>query len=70
MLEIKHTICPSCSVGCGISVVIKDEKVVGTYPYRRDPINKGKNCLNSKNAINSENKLSEAKIDKKNCRSK
>ncbi|WP_363928248.1 hypothetical protein [uncultured Methanobrevibacter sp.] len=21
MLEIKHTLCPSCSVGCGINVV-------------------------------------------------
>ncbi|WP_143753018.1 hypothetical protein, partial [Methanobrevibacter gottschalkii] len=23
MLEIKHTLCPSCSVGCGINVVLK-----------------------------------------------
>ncbi|MEE1335370.1 hypothetical protein [Methanobrevibacter sp.] len=28
MLEIKHTLCPSCSVGCGINVVLNDGEVV------------------------------------------
>lgn len=51
MLEIKHTLCPSCSVGCGINVVSHDGNVVGTYPYKRHPVNEGKNCLNGRNSI-------------------
>ena len=51
MLEIKHTLCPSCSVGCGINVVLNDGEVVGTFPYKRHPVNAGKNCLNGRNSI-------------------
>ena len=51
MLEIKHTLCPSCSVGCGINVVLKDGEIVGTFPYKRHPVNAGKNCLNGRNSI-------------------
>ena len=42
MLEIKHTLCPSCSVGCGINVILEDNSVVGTFPYKRHPVNEGK----------------------------
>ena len=63
MLEIKHTLCPSCSVGCGINVVLKDENVVGTFPYKRHPVNEGKNCLNGRNSIECiENKIVKATI--------
>lgn len=51
MLEIKHTLCPSCSVGCGINVVLKEGNVVGTFSYKRHPVNSGKNCLNGRNSI-------------------
>lgn len=51
MLKIKHTLCPSCSVGCGINVVLNDGKLVGTFPYKRHQINEGKNCLNGRNSI-------------------
>jgi formate dehydrogenase major subunit len=51
MLEIKHTLCPSCSVGCGINVVLDDGEIVGTFPYKRHPVNAGKNCLNGRNSI-------------------
>ena len=51
MLEIKHTICPSCSVGCGLNIVSKDGAIVGTYPYKRHPINEGKNCSNGRGSI-------------------
>ncbi len=44
MLEVVHTICPSCSVGCGLNLIIKDQKAVGTYPYKRHPVNEGKIC--------------------------
>ncbi|EHP85693.1 molybdopterin oxidoreductase family protein [Methanotorris formicicus] len=49
-MRVVHTICPGCSVGCGIDLIVKDDKVVGTYPYKRHPINEGKNCLNGKNS--------------------
>lgn len=63
MLEIKHTLCPSCSVGCGINVVSCDGDVVGTNSYKRHPINEGKNCLNGRNSINIyKNKLESAII--------
>ena len=51
MLEIKHTLCPSCSVGCGINVVLNEGEVVGSFPYKRHPVNEGKNCLNGRNSI-------------------
>ena len=51
MLEIKHTLCSSCSVGCGINVVLNDGEIVGTFPYKRHPVNSGKNCLNGRNSI-------------------
>ena len=51
MLEIKHTLCPSCSVGCGINVILNDGEIVGTFPYKRHPVNAGKNCLNGRNSI-------------------
>ncbi|CAB3287815.1 Molybdopterin oxidoreductase [Methanocaldococcus lauensis] len=48
-MKVVHTICPGCSVGCGIDLIIKDNKVVGTYPNKRHPINEGKNCLYGQN---------------------
>lgn len=67
MLEIKHTLCPSCSVGCGINVILEDNSVVGTFPYKRHPVNEGKNCANGRNSIeNFENKILEARISNGN----
>lgn len=51
MFEIKHTLCPSCSVGCGINVILDGKEIVGTFPYKRHPVNAGKNCLNGRNSI-------------------
>lgn len=51
MFEIKHTLCPSCSVGCGINVILDNEEIVGTFPYKRHPVNAGKNCLNGRSSI-------------------
>lgn len=51
MLKIAHTICPSCSVGCGVNHIIKNQKVVGTFPYKRHPINQGKNCKKGRDSF-------------------
>ncbi len=44
-LNIIHTICPYCGCGCGIDLIVKDNKIVGTYPFKRHPINEGKTCI-------------------------
>ena len=51
MFEIKHTLCPSCSVGCGINVILDGEEIVGTFPYKRHPVNAGKNCFNGRTSV-------------------
>ena len=77
MFEIKHTLCPSCSVGCGINVILDGEEIVGTFPYKRHPVNAGKNCLNGRNSIecceskfediDSDNAIADASNEIKSC---
>jgi formate dehydrogenase major subunit len=43
-LKYVTTTCPYCGVGCGLNLVVKDEKVVGVEPYKRTPVNQGKLC--------------------------
>ncbi|MEN4005885.1 MAG: molybdopterin-dependent oxidoreductase [Methanobacteriaceae archaeon] len=51
-MEVIHSICPSCSVGCGINLIAKENKVVGTYPYKRHPVNEGKTCKKGRDCYN------------------
>ena len=46
MVEIKYvpTICPYCGTGCGLNFVVKDDKIVGVEPYKRQPVIEGKFC--------------------------
>jgi formate dehydrogenase major subunit len=46
MVEMKYvpTICPYCGTGCGLNLVVVDEKVVGVEPWKRHPVNEGKLC--------------------------
>ncbi|OED29666.1 hypothetical protein [Methanosphaera sp. WGK6] len=46
MLKIEHTICPACSVGCGLNIISKNDVVVGINSYKNHKINEGKNCNN------------------------
>ncbi len=41
---VSRTICPYCSVGCGILVSVKDGKVVNTEGDPEHPINEGTLC--------------------------
>jgi formate dehydrogenase major subunit len=43
--KIVHTICPYCGTGCGVNLIVKDGKVVGSYPFKRHPVNEGKLCI-------------------------
>ena len=43
-LKYVATTCPYCGVGCGLNLVVQDDKCVGVEPYKRSPINEGKLC--------------------------
>ncbi|MCE5213707.1 MAG: molybdopterin-dependent oxidoreductase [Methanobacterium sp.] len=64
MMKVAHSICPSCSVGCGVNLIIKDNEAVGTYPYKRHPVNEGKTCRKGRECfkIMTENRLKEPLI--------
>jgi len=49
-IEYVPTICPYCSCGCGIYLVVKDGKIIGQEPWKEHPINEGANCPKGKNA--------------------
>jgi formate dehydrogenase major subunit len=43
-LKYVPTTCPYCGVGCGLNLVVKDDKLVGVEPWKRAPVNEGKLC--------------------------
>jgi formate dehydrogenase alpha subunit len=49
-IEYVPTICPYCSCGCGIYLVVKDGNIIGQEPWKEHPINQGANCPKGKNA--------------------
>jgi formate dehydrogenase alpha subunit len=49
-IEYASTICPYCSCGCGINLIVKDGKIIGQEPWKEHPINEGANCPKGKNA--------------------
>ena len=66
-IEYVPTICPYCSCGCGIYLVVKDGKIIGQEPWKEHPINEGANCPKGKNAyefLYSEDRLKKPLIRK------
>jgi len=49
-IEYAPTICPYCSCGCGIYLIVKDGTIIGQEPWKEHPINEGANCPKGKNA--------------------
>jgi len=49
-VETVPTICPYCSCGCGINLIVKDGKIIGQEPWKEHPVNEGTNCPKGKNA--------------------
>lgn len=49
-IRLEPAICPYCSCGCGIYLVVKDGEIVGQEPWKEHPISEGKNCPKGKNA--------------------
>jgi formate dehydrogenase alpha subunit len=50
MIQYEKTICPYCSCGCGIYLVIEDGKIIGEEPQTDHPVNEGGNCPKGRNA--------------------
>ena len=50
MLSFVPTICPYCGCGCGMLLVVKENKVLGCEPWQRHPVNEGKLCIKGWNA--------------------
>lgn len=50
MIDYEPTICPYCSCGCGMYLVIKDGEIIGQEPLKEHPVNEGGNCPKGKNA--------------------
>lgn len=63
MLTINHTICPECSIGCGLNVISKDGIIVGINPFKNHEINEGKNCKNCTDYINNISALENKSFD-------
>jgi len=49
-IDYVPTICPYCSCGCGIYLVVKDGRIIGQEPWKEHPINEGANCPKGKNS--------------------
>jgi formate dehydrogenase alpha subunit len=45
------TICPYCTSGCGLNLVIKEGRIVGQIPRKDYPLNEGKTCIKGNNAF-------------------
>ncbi|MDZ7413899.1 MAG: molybdopterin-dependent oxidoreductase [candidate division KSB1 bacterium] len=39
------TTCPSCGCGCGVFLVVENERVVGVAPQRKHPVSRGTLCV-------------------------
>ncbi|MDW7738675.1 MAG: molybdopterin-dependent oxidoreductase [Bacillota bacterium] len=59
-VELVKTICPYCSLGCGINLQVKDNKPIGVTPVTESPVNRGHLCIKGKfgwDYLNSEDRL-------------
>ncbi|MBE9500815.1 MAG: formate dehydrogenase subunit alpha [Dehalococcoidia bacterium] len=50
MVRFVPTVCPYCGAGCGLLLVARDNRVIGTRPWQRHPVNEGKLCIKGWNA--------------------
>ncbi len=60
-----QTICPLCSCGCGISLEVKDNKIIRALPGKDDSVNNGALCIRGSyycDFVNSANRLTKPLI--------
>jgi formate dehydrogenase (coenzyme F420) alpha subunit len=64
------TICPYCTSGCGVNLVIKEGKIVGEIPRKDYLLNEGKTCIKGNNAfkyLSHPNRLKTPLVNGKSC---
>jgi len=49
MFSYRQTICPYCTSGCGLYLVVKNGRIIGQEPMKSYPTNEGKLCIKGNN---------------------
>lgn len=47
-VEEVRAVCPYCSIGCNIKLLVKDNEVIGVNPVKESPVNRGHLCARGK----------------------
>ncbi len=47
-VEKTKTVCPYCSIGCNVTLHVKDNEVIGISPAEENPVNRGHLCVKGK----------------------
>ncbi len=67
VLKIVDTICPYCGVGCGVGLIVMNNKILGVEPTKFHPVNEGKLCIKGRYCfefVHDENRLRKPLIRK------
>lgn len=48
-ISLQPTICPYCTSGCGVYLVVEDGRVIGQEPMKSYPLNEGRMCIKGNN---------------------
>jgi len=48
-ISYRATVCPYCTSGCGVYLVVKNGKIIGQEPMKSYPTNEGKMCMKGNN---------------------
>jgi len=66
-LKIVDTVCPYCGVGCGVGLIVVDNRIVDVEPTKFHPVNEGKLCIKGRYCfefVHNENRLKKPLIRK------
>ena len=48
-INYQQTVCPYCTSGCGVYLVVKNGRIIGQEPMKSYPANEGKMCIKGNN---------------------
>jgi len=48
-INYRQTVCPYCTSGCGLYLVVKNGRIIGEEPMKSYPTNEGKMCIKGNN---------------------
>jgi len=69
-ISYRPTICPYCTSGCGLYLVVKDGKVIGQEPMKSYLTNEGKLCIKGNNTyklLSHPDRLQKPLVNGKEC---